>query len=161
MSLPKYVLGLALLVTASIGAWSIHASATASSSSTAVQSGPTHEVQISVLTTGSPWAPTHWSGGTQHLYIDFYQGFVCNFNEYTRLSLQLSPGPSACGLATQIADAINADWCLRECGYEARVVDNQVFVSGPWCKYCSGTIDAPVLCGSENKVQLRTHVHKL
>ncbi|TAJ17252.1 MAG: hypothetical protein EPO68_09765 [Planctomycetota bacterium] len=117
-------------------------------------------MQITVATTGSPFVPTGWSGGTVHIGIEFYIGW--NYiPPRMNLMVPLSPGPTPCVLAQQICNAINDHSVLHAEGYRARRVDNTVFVTGPYVKDCPGTVDKPALDGDANRVQTRTAVHKL
>lgn len=152
---------LALLLTSTLvaGAFSTFPTSNANAATTAaVQQTGSHQVQIGVNSTGSPWKPVKYSGPTVTVKLEFaLEGEPATHT----LEVPLPEGKTPIELAEDIRDAINKDKKLKAAGYSASSEDGTVFVDGPLAERCQGTADKPVLSGDANKVQTITQVKKL
>lgn len=155
----RQVLALLLTSTLVAGAVSTIPNSNANAATAAaVQQTATHQVQIGVNSTGSPWKPVSYSGPTVVVKLEFA---VKGDPPTHPVEVSLPEGKTPIQLAEDIRDAINNDKKLKEAGYSADSEDGTVFVDGPLAEKCKGTADEPVLSGDANKVQTITQVKKL
>ena len=127
-----------------------------SSSPTPVVQGPdSHEVKLTVSTTGSPFDDSYWSGGPAHIGVLFrYYDPEFFIVRTVSVWVEFTVGQTPCEYATQLAQAIDAHVTLQHYGFETEVVNNTVFVTGPECEHCPGTIDQPEIYGDKNRIQV-------